>query len=283
MKLNILTWYGALGMVLVLLIFCILFGTTAVALCRGPKLIAHPCHFYILLALYCCSFFFVIGEFISAYGYWEEKEAYCEVLERVLFILQQFAETLIASMYYLRLHVFIGSNGFYHEWVRYGCWFAVSWPSAVGLPVNFFTVKVLIDKKKRCAIKANTRVSGALWSGLLVPSTFFFLLFVLPIRSSRLQQYIWKQSLKKQIWITLLATLNDIIFEICLASISKFHNFIALFHMAIAVLLSTFIFSDWRRRLQPCKYSSLEHNFRRKEEGRSVEDLSVQFLVVQSS
>lgn len=280
MELKLGTWHGVIGITLTLLIFCILFGTTAVAMCRSVKIVSIPFHFNVLLALYSCSFFFVICLFIYTYGYWQESEIYCEVLVRSNFIMQHIAETLIVLMYYLRLYVFFGSNGFYPEWVRYGCWFLVSWPITVGLPVNFCTVKVRIDEK-RCTYYDKYDVAAVAWGGLLIPSSFFLLLFLLPIRSSRFQQHIWKQSVKKQIWITLLATFNDIFFALVKLSGSNLHTLaLVCFHLAFAVLLSTFIFSDWRRRLLPWKYSSREHIFRRKEKGRSVEDLKFPLMVV---
>merc|ERR1711920_1197270 len=121
-------------------------------------------------------------------------------------------------------------------------------------------------------------MGDALWGGLLVPSSCFLLLFALPIRSSTMHS--WKQSIKKQIWITLLATLNDIIFAIVLVFGGKIINFIRYFHMVMAALLSTIIFSDWRRRLQPFKYAKTDYLLRRKEMGRSSESLTVPLVFV---
>jgi len=277
MKLYIIVhWYDVVPVVIASLILCILFGTTAVALCRGPQLLAHPSHFYILLALYCFCFLFVISVFISTNGYWEEEESYCEVVQRVILTFEHIIETLIVTMYYRRLQVFFGSNGFYNDWVRYGCWFLISWPLTVGLTSTFVWIKVVI-RNQRCVTFHDAHRWGALWGGLLVPSSCFLLLFALPIRSSTLQP--WKQSIKKQIWITLLATVNDIIFAIVLISGMEITSFIGYFHIVIAVLLSTFIFSDWRRRLQPFKNAKTNHLLLRTEMGRSFESLTVPLVI----
>jgi len=271
-KLHLAWWYDDVVVVVASVILCMLFGTTAIALCRGPQLLGHPGHFYILLALYCFSFLFVISVFITTD---EEKQIYCEVLQRLLFTFEHITETLIVMMYYRRLLVFFGSNRFYNDWVRYGCWFLISWPLTVGLTDIFIEVKVAV-RNNRCVTFRVADEWGAMWGGLLVPSSCFLLLFALPIRSSTLQP--WKQSIKKQIWITLLATINDIIFAIVLVSGREIKNFIKYFHIVIAALLSTFIFSDWRRRLQPCKYT--DHLLLRTEVGRPSESLTVPLVFV---
>jgi len=276
MKLNIAQWSTVPVIVVALLILSMLLGTTAVALYRGPKPLERPRHFYILLALYCFSFLFVIFVFISNNGYWEEKEIYCEIIERGRLTSEHIAEALIVTIYYLRLQVFFGTNGFYNDWVRYGCWFLISWPLTVGLTYISVRVKVRITEK-RCETFSHDNW-GALWGGLLVPSSCFLLLFALPIRSSTLHP--WKQSIKKQIWITLLATVNDIIFAILLACVQDIETFNKCFHMVMAALLSTFIFSDWRQRLQPFKYSKHDHVLQRTQHGRSSESLTVPLVFV---
>lgn len=271
-----------LGEILCLLIFGVLFGFTAVALYRSPKMTERPRHFYVLLALYSCSIGLVIVQFIYIHGYEEEGDhsvVNCRMLEDIICALVHLIETLILVMYYLRLSVFCGINTFYPDWVRYGCCCLVAFPLIVGLTIHFLSTNETI-RDHRCATHIKIDLMSVILGGLLVPSSFFLLLFLLPFKSRNNEQYIWKDSIKKQIWITLLDTLNDIVFALALTFLVEKHPFVlSTMRVTLSVILTTFIFSDWRRRLRPWKYNMSVDTLRRND-GDCSEDMKVPLVVV---
>jgi len=266
---------SAYGDGLCLIIFCFLLISISVALRRSPKLTEVPRHHWVLLEIYSCSIVYLIIEECL-----EEITFGCIAFTHFGFVLIHLTDALVLVMYYLRLSVFFGGAlGFYSDLIRFGCRCLVFWPIVVGLTCHFLTSDVVLTEQK-CFFRAKIGVVDVVWGGKLVPSVFFLLLFLLPLQSRRREHNIWKKHILKQVMITLFSIINDMVFALAMISTQKeVHLLLMQVHLTLSVLLTTFIFSDWRWRLWPCKYSA-ENTFQRISGSRGFEDIKVPLRVV---